>query len=218
MSRGARRKGPGRLIVLEGVDGAGTTTQLERVAATLRDEGRRVLATRQPSDGPIGTLLRQALTRRLGLPEGRGPLTPETLALLFAADRTDHLAATVIPAIEEGQIVLCDRYVHSSLAYQGAELPMAWVAEINRQAIPAHLTVFLEVDVATAAKRRDARGGVEEHFDAELMQRRIARRYKQALALRAEKERIVVLDGARPIPEVTEGILSAIRALPGWSR
>ena len=106
MSRGARRKGPGRLIVLEGVDGAGTTTQLERVAATLRDEGRRVLATRQPSDGPIGTLLRQALTRRLGLPEGRGPLTPETLALLFAADRTDHLAATVIPAIEEGQIVL----------------------------------------------------------------------------------------------------------------
>lgn len=218
MSRGARRKGPGRLIVLEGVDGAGTTTQLERVAAALRLEGRRVLATRQPSDGPIGTLLRQALTRRLGLPAGRGPLTPETLALLFAADRTDHLAATIGPAIEEGQIVLCDRYVHSSLAYQGAELPMPWVAEINRMAMPAHLTVFLEVDVPTAARRRVARGGVEEHFDAELMQRRIARRYKQALTLRAEKERIVVLDGTRPIEEVTEDILAAIHALPGLPR
>lgn len=213
MSRAPRRKGPGRFVVLEGLDGAGTTTQLERVSVALRAEGHAVLATHQPSTGPIGMLLRQALTGRLGLPSGEGPLKPETLALLFAADRTDHLAASILPAMEEGKLILCDRYVHSSLAYQGAELPMAWVAEINRLAIPADLTLFLEIDVDTAAKRRALRGGKEEHFDAELTQRRIARRYRQALSLRQEKERIVVIDGTRSVEEVTDAILQAMRPL-----
>ena len=81
-----------------------------------------MLTTREPSDGPVGTMIRQALTGRLGLPGGAGPLAPETLALLFAADRTDHLAAQVLPALAAGKVVLCDRYVLSSLAYQGATL------------------------------------------------------------------------------------------------
>lgn len=118
---------PGRFIVLEGLDGAGTTTQTERLASLLRSEGHDVVTTREPSDGPVGTMLRQALTGRLGLPQGRGPLAQETLALLFAADRTDHLHARILPALEQGKVVLCDRYVLSSLAYQGASLPMAWV-------------------------------------------------------------------------------------------
>lgn len=216
MSALKRKKGSGRFIVLEGLDGAGTTTQLERVGASLRAQGHRVLTTRQPSDGPIGTLLRQALTGRLQLPAGAGPLTPESLALLFAADRTDHLAAIVFPALEAGQVVLCDRYVHSSLAYQGAELPMAWVAEINRWAPPADLTLFVDVDVKTAARRRLARGAPEELFEAEASQRRIARRYRQALELRSRRERVVHLDGRQPIEAVTLAALEAIQALPGW--
>ena len=132
MKRGAgAAAGRGRFIVLEGLDGAGTTTQAERIARALRERGSKVVVTRQPSDGPIGTQLRHALTGRLSLPNGRGPLTEDTLALLFAADRLDHLAAIVEPALARGEIVLCDRYVLSSLAYQGSALPMAWVESIR---------------------------------------------------------------------------------------
>ncbi|HLL53606.1 MAG TPA: dTMP kinase, partial [Myxococcaceae bacterium] len=105
-----RKTRPGRFFVLEGLDGAGTTTQCERLASELRSRGFRVLVTREPSDGPVGTMIRQALTGRLGMPGGNGPLAPETLALLFAADRADHLHARVRPALERGEIVISDRY------------------------------------------------------------------------------------------------------------
>jgi dTMP kinase len=210
-SRG--RRTPGRFIVLEGLDGAGTTTQLERLGTALRARGHRVLTTREPSDGPIGTLLRQALTGRLQLPQGRGPLTQETLGLLFAADRMDHLAAQVEPALEEGQVVLCDRYVLSSLAYQGKDLPMAWVAELNRRARVPDLTLFVEVDVATAARRRAGRGGPEELFEAEAAQRKIAKRYRDAVELRKGHERIVRLDGTQPVEAVTADGLEAIEGV-----
>src|SRR5688500_15875611 len=96
----ARPRRRGAFIVLEGLDGAGTTTQLGRLAEALRARGQRVHTTCEPSTGPIGALIRQALTGRLGLPGGRGPLDDATLALLFAADRTDHLAAEIMPALE----------------------------------------------------------------------------------------------------------------------
>src|SRR4051794_7439187 len=97
-------------IVFEGLDGAGTTTQAQRLVEALRAAGLPAHFTREPSDGPIGTLLRQALTRRLTLPEGRR-LTPETLALLFAADRMDHLAAEIEAQQARGTWIVCDRYV-----------------------------------------------------------------------------------------------------------
>src|SRR5690349_10994916 len=99
----------GFFLVLEGLDGAGTTTQLECLSRALRQRGATVCATREPSDGPVGVMLRQALTGRLGL-KGGAPLSHETLALLFAADRMDHLQAEVLPALERGETVICDRY------------------------------------------------------------------------------------------------------------
>jgi dTMP kinase len=212
--RATPRKGarlPGTFIVLEGLDGAGTTTQLERLGAALRGQGHAVLTTREPSDGPVGTLIRQGLTGRLGLPQGGGPLTPSTLALLFAADRADHLAAQVEPALAQGKVVLCDRYVLSSLAYQGKDLPMEWVAELNRDARPADLTLFVEVDVATAARRRAVRGGAEELFEAEAAQRQIAKRYQQAVALRGGREHVVRVDGAATVEAVTAEALAAVQ-------
>src|SRR5579864_7294663 len=118
MRRRARAK-RGLFIVLEGLDGAGTTTQLVRLAERLRRAGERVVATAEPTDGPIGALIRQALRRRLVHRDGRA-LTDESLALLFAADRVDHVAGEIEPALARGQHVLCDRYVLSSLAYQGS--------------------------------------------------------------------------------------------------
>ncbi len=99
----------GRFIVLEGIDGAGTTTQAEAISLALRAEGRTVLTTREPSDRPVGALLRQALSGAAPLSGGKS-FGPETLALLFAADRTDHLASEVIPALERGEVVICDRF------------------------------------------------------------------------------------------------------------
>ena len=95
------KRSRGLFVVLEGLDGAGTTTQCEALGQALRAAGKRVATTREPSDGPVGMLIRQALTGRLGL--GRGaPLTPDAMALLFAADRVDHVASEIEPALKKG--------------------------------------------------------------------------------------------------------------------
>lgn len=203
----------GRFIVLEGLDGAGTTTQLVRVCAELRRQGFTVHTTCEPSGGPVGSLLRQALTRRLMLPGGQRPLSDETLALLFAADRVDHLEAEIIPALERGEVVLCDRYVLSSLAYQGSSLPMSWVEEINGRSIVPDLTFFLEVDVPTARRRRASRGGATELFDADERQRKIRRQYIEAMKRRARTEKIVRVDGSASPDEVTQALCAQLAPL-----
>jgi dTMP kinase len=207
---------PGLFVVLEGIDGAGTTTQAERLSAALRAEGRRVLTTREPSDGPLGALLRQALAGRLVLPNQAGPMAKETLALLFAADRTDHLAAQVRPALEAGTVVICDRYVLSSLAYQGALLPPRWVEAINAFAEPPDLTLFLEVDPSVASRRRAARGGDAELFEEDALQAKVAREYLAAIRRRAKSDRVVRIPGGKSVEEVTALGLEAIRG--AWGR
>jgi len=205
-----RHIAPGRFFVLEGLDGAGTTTQCERIAVALRQEGFPVSVTREPSDGPLGTLIRQALTGRLSLPGAQGPLAAETLALMFAADRTDHLHARIRPALARGEIVLSDRYVLSSLAYQSTSLPMAWIEQINSHADLPDLTLFVQVSPAVAARRRATRGGPAELFEAEELQRRIARQYLAAIRRRSLRERIERLDGNQQPEEVTQAALKAL--------
>lgn len=212
MSPARRRPADGRgaFIVLEGLDGAGTTTQSQRLASALQGSGERILVTRQPSDGPLGTMLRQVLTGRLGLPGHKGPLTEDTLALMFAADRLDHLASTIEPALERGEVVVCDRYVLSSLAYQGSALPTAWIESLNERARRPDLTLFLEVDVKVASRRRGARGSNPELFEQDERQRRVARHYQSAVRRRTTRERIVRLDGSASVEEVTQAALAAI--------
>jgi dTMP kinase len=204
----------GRFIVLEGLDGAGTTTQCSAIARTFRGEGVPVDVTMEPSPGPIGTLIRQALTGRLGLPGSTGPLTPETLALLFAADRVDHLAAEIEPGLARGALVLSDRYLLSSLAYQGAQVGLDWVAQVNARARTPDLTLFLQVDPAVAASRRADRGGREELYEREDLQRRTAQWYRKAIARRRKAgERIEIIDGNAPADDVTAECVEAIRAV-----
>ncbi|MET0406257.1 MAG: dTMP kinase, partial [Cystobacter sp.] len=160
-----------------------------------------------------GVLIRQALTGRVVLPGGAGPLAPETLALLYAADRTDHLRARVLPALAAGHVVLSDRSVLSSLAYQGASLSMEWVEALNAHALPADLTLFVAVSLDVAARRRAARGGPEELFDAEEKQRRISRQYEAAIALRGTREHVVRIDGDASVDAVTAACLPHVRAL-----
>ena len=99
----------GLFIALEGIDGAGTTTQLERLAGRLRERGLPVHRTREPSDGPIGTMIRQVLSGRIVVNGLQGPRPPSwtTMALLFAADRTDHVESEIVPNLMDGVNLVC---------------------------------------------------------------------------------------------------------------
>lgn len=199
-------------IVLEGLDGAGTTTQSRLLADALRARGRRVHETREPSDGPVGVQIRQALTRRL-VGRGGGRLSPETIALLFAADRVDHVVDEVQPALDAGKVVVSDRYVHSSIAYQGAELPLDWVVGINARARLADLVVYVEVPTDVCLERIDARGERELFEKAEFLEQ-VAARYEDAFE--ARQDPMVRVDGTGSIDEVHSAIVAEVlRAHPG---
>jgi dTMP kinase len=203
----------GTLVVLEGLDGAGTTTQARRLVDDLTAAGRAAHLTREPSDGPVGRLLREMLTGGHALPGG-GAISQATFSLLFAADRMDHLAREVEPALARGAVVVSDRWYHSSLAYQGTGAERAWILELNRAARRPDLTILLRVPPETAAARRVAAGRAQELFEDLPMQTRVAAGYDAALAeLGAAGERIEIVDGEAGIDEVAARIRALVDAL-----
>jgi len=206
---GARR---GRFVVLEGLDGAGTTTQARLLAEALRADGRTVHVTAEPSGGPVGALVRQVLTRRIAARDGAA-FDPAALALLFAADRLDHLSVEIAPKLAGGVDVVSDRFTLSSLAYQGLAVgDVAWVEALNARAAAPDVTIFLRVRPEVALRRREAASLDREIFEVSTFQRRVAASYERALErLREAGEQVVVLDGERPVPAVAEAILEEVR-------
>lgn len=196
-------------IVLEGIDGSGTTTQLERLAAHLTARGRRVHTTREPSQGPIGRLLREILLGGHRRPDGGG-VDGLAMALLFAADRRDHLTREIEPALAAGLDVISDRYLLSSLAYQAQEADRAWVAGLARDVRVPDLTILLDLPISVAAARRRAAGRPDERYDADDIQARVAARYRE---LAAVTPNTVVLDAAASIEDVTTAIATALQPL-----
>lgn len=199
-------------IVLEGLDGSGTTTQAKRLVEALQAAGHPAHFTREPSDGPIGTSLRQALSGRLVRPDGKR-LTPETFALLFAADRVDHLASEIEPLTKQGITVVCDRYVLSSIAYQGQELDPAFVQAVNAQSAAPDLTLFLKVSPDTAVNRRASRHLGDELYEAVEVQRRVAQAYDAAVKAFQASHRVHTLDGERGVDEVARECFEQVRRL-----
>jgi len=199
-----------RLIVLEGLDGAGTTTQVKRLVEHVRAKGGKAHATREPSDGPIGKLIREMLTGGHAIPGQQ--IGQSTFGLLFAADRLDHLQREVEPQLAAGTLVVSDRWYHSSLAYQGTGADRDWIAMLNARARRPDLTIFLEVRPEVAAQRRVAAGRVQELFEDLRMQEEVAAGYKATLAeLSAQGERIEMIDGeASP-----DAVAAAIAKLVG---
>jgi len=204
----------GRFIVLEGLDGAGTTTQARLLGERLRGLGRRAHVTAEPSGGPVGSLLRQVLQKRINGGAGDG-FDPDALALLFAADRLDHLSAEVLPRLAAGEDVVSDRYTLSSLAYQSLTTGDAgWVETINGRARAPDLTIFLRVRAGLALGRRRGAGTTPELYEVDAFQRRVARSYERALAaLRSGGQRIEVLDGEQPVEQVAEAVARLVAAL-----
>lgn len=199
----------GRFIVLEGIDGAGTTTQRDLLAHWLREQGREVLTTFEPTDRTIGSLIREAL-------KGRMAERPDaaTLALLFAGDRLDHLAHEIEPALAAGHDVVCDRYVASSLAYQTETVPLEWVLSLNSRALVPDLTILLRVDPELALERIGVRqGGQRDLFEDLVTLRGVAQRYERLI----DDGQIVasVVDGSLDVDAVSAVIQELVAALSG---
>lgn len=208
----------GDFIVLEGIDGSGTTTQANRLAVRLRSMGLPIAVTHEPSNGPIGALIRQVLQGRMvvpGLSGGGRPPSWNTMALMFAADRLDHLESMVHPNLLEGVTVISDRYDYSSVAYQsvtadGDPSVVAWVRDINRHARRPDLTLVFDVDPAIAERRRAQRAGRRELFDDEELQRDLASFYRD-MERHFPEDRIVHVDGDRSADEVADEVLEIVQ-------
>jgi dTMP kinase len=219
------RRFPGLFVVLEGIDGCGSTTHAKLLAKAIKSRGPEVVLTCEPSTGPIGGLIRQVLQRRLFVPDATGPRNFDwsTMALLFAADRMDHLDSTVAPALRAGQVVVSDRYDLSSLAYQsvtahsGSE-SIPWIRELNAQALRPDVTIVIDVPAEVAEERRRSRGGVEELFEAREIQAKLATVYARAEEL-VPNDRVLHVNGTGEVQEVASRVFEAlISAASGFFR
>ncbi|HET6282890.1 MAG TPA: dTMP kinase [Polyangia bacterium] len=197
--------------MLEGIDGSGTTTQLDRLVSHLGRRGRRALGTREPSVGPVGRLLREILLGQHRPADGK-PVDGLAMALLFAADRRDHLQREIEPALAAGSDVVSDRYLLSSLAYQAEEAERDWVAGLARGIRRPDLTLLLDVPVPVAAARRLAAQRSVERYDDDAYQERVASNYRR---LASGDPDVVVLDGGRGVDEVSSAIAREVDRVIG---
>ena len=202
---------PGRFIVFEGLDGAGTTTQAKLLAERLQSKGRTVFLAHQPSEGPVGLLIRQILAGRAATPRADGKLgvvDERVMALLFAADRLDHLGSQIDPRLSRGEDVIVDRYTLSSLAYQGASVSHEFIHAANRFARKPDLTLFLYVPAGIALERVRSRGAKLERYETAAQLAAIEREYSRLVGTLAS---VVSIDGTRPIQEVADLCFAALQ-------
>ncbi len=198
----------GIFITFEGGDGAGKTTQSELLASWLAARGLEVVRTREPGGTPLGVSVRELLLHGEHVDQ-------RAEALLYAADRAQHIAEVVRPAIARGAVVVQDRYIDSSLAYQGAgrPLPPQEVRSLNEWATEGlwpRLTVLLDVTPELAASRRRAAGQQADRLEreAEEFHARVRERFLDLAA--AEPDRFLVLDASLPVEELHTAIVARV--------
>ena len=205
----------GLWITLEGGDGSGKTTQATALEAWLRESGREVVRTREPGGSDVGVLIRDIVLHH------RGDIAPRAEALLYAADRAHHVATVVRPALDRGAVVVQDRYLDSSVAYQGAGriLDAGEVRDLSLWATDGALpdvTVLLDLDPAAARARLDADDKPFDRLEAEKadFHERVRTAFLGLAA--AEPERFLVLDASRPPVDLSVEIRARVeRSLRG---
>ncbi|OQY36871.1 MAG: dTMP kinase [Spirochaetaceae bacterium 4572_7] len=194
-------------VVLEGLDGSGTTTQLNILTKMLEKDAISIIRTFEPTDNPIGKLIRRVLRKELSL-------EPKSVSKLFVADRHEHIygANGIVKNTSKGNLVLCDRYLFSSLAYQSPECGFDYVKNINEGfPLPEHL-FFFNVDVDICQERIVKRGDAKELFDAHEYQLKVHKNYLKALELyKDSKMNIHIIDGTKSPKEISNEIYSIIR-------
>ncbi|WP_456365990.1 dTMP kinase [Thermococcus sp.] len=156
----------GVFIVLEGIDGAGKSTQAKMLAEWFEERGQEVVLTKEPTDTAFGKLIRRLVLTggRVGIIDG-AKISHEAEALLFAADRAEHIHKLIRPSLEEGKVVISDRYFYSSLAYQWARgLDLEWLIDLNRFAIRPDIAILLDIPVRESMRRIKGRS-IKTEFD-----------------------------------------------------
>ena len=202
----------GVFITFEGGDGAGKTTQIDKVRSWLERQGHTVVVTREPGGTDIGVELRNIVLHH------RGFLAPRAEALLYAADRAHHIHTVVRPALERGEVVVQDRYFDSSVAYQGAGRVLSedevrdlslWATE----SLMPQLTVVLDIPSDIARQRRDSDNRVFDRLEAEAddFHERVRQAYHRLAD--AEPGRFLMIDGQRPIDDIHAEVVSRVSAL-----
>lgn len=201
--------GPGLFLTLEGGDGAGKTTQAALLEEWLRAQGREVVRTREPGGTDVGVRIRDIVLHH------RGHIAPRAEALLYAADRAHHIETVVQPAIARGDVVIQDRYLDSSVAYQGAGrvLDPGDVRELSLWATDGllpDLTVLLDLDPASARARLDADDKPFDRLEAEKAEFHERVRAAFLTLAAAEPERFLVLDATEPAAALAERVREAV--------
>ncbi|MEB4614552.1 dTMP kinase [Leucobacter sp. M11] len=202
----------GLFVTLEGGDGVGKTTQAQLLTAWVEGLGRTVVRTREPGGTALGLTLRELLLHT------EGPVDPRAEALLYAADRAQHVAEVVRPALARGDLVLQDRYIDSSLAYQGAGRTLGdgdvrGLSEWATGALWPDLTILLDLDPATAAVRRASGRGEADRLEAEKLDFHERVRDEFLALAAAEPERFLVLDAAGSVDEIQAAIRDRLTPL-----
>jgi dTMP kinase len=205
----------GLFVCFEGGEGSGKSTQSRLLRDHLERQGREVLLTFEPGDTPVGAEL-----RRIVLSPETGTLSDRTEVLLYAADKAEHVDTVVLPALERGAVVITDRYVDSTLAYQGAgrTLPVEDVAHVARWAtgdLRPHLTVVLDLEPSAGLGRFEGRDRIEgESLD---FHQRVRQAFLDMAA--ADPEHYLVLDARAAVEEIAAAIRERVEALlPGVTR
>jgi len=197
-------------IVLEGLDGSGTTTQLALLSRRLTGQGRAHAATFEPTDGPVGALLRRILARDVHA-------HPATVALLYAADRNEHVNAPesgILARASRGELVICDRYLFSSLAYQSIDSGFDYVFGLNQGFPLPQCLFFLDTPVEVSQKRLSRRGR-PELFDGEAFQSRVRQNYLSVMEkFRSTGMEMFILPGDRAEQAIHEEIWKILSSLP----
>lgn len=197
-------------IVIEGLDGSGGTTQSRLLQEWITAQGYNAHLTQEPSEGPIGDFLREAL----GNTGEASKMGDNVLPYLFAADRRDHLDREILPALEKNTHVVCDRYYHSSLAYQGLSVGLPLVAYLNDPFRAPDLTFFLYLSPEVSFERVQLRGLPVERFETLDRLRSVADAYQTVLAhCRSRGEKIQSIDATRSIEEIHNDITNAVKQL-----
>lgn len=189
-------KRKGVFICVEGLDGCGKTTQTKLLVERLKKKGYDAIYTAEPSRGKIGSFIKKYCLH------GETRVSSIVEALLFAADRFEHVEKEVISALNEGKLVVSDRYVYSSLAYQGAAgLDLEWIEKINEHAIRPDLAIFIDVEPETVIQRLKPKKSIMENLGT---QRKVREVYMKFV----EREELVKIDGNNSKQEVADDILT----------
>ncbi len=199
----------GHFIVFEGIDGSGKTTQINLLKKRIENYGLVCHDTKEPTDGPVGSLLRQCLT-------GDTTVDEITLAVLFAADRTDHIFNTsdgLLKKIEEGMTILSDRYILSTYAYQSVKVPLQWVMGLNSVAagrLHPDCHIFIDISPRTAIERITNGRSHKELFENEKRLTEVRNKYFELFRQFENTENIIIIDGAQSIEKISDDIWESV--------